>query len=89
MILNLATINVNSLCNKLHYVFNLITSNNLDIVSITETWLTAACDTSFVDIPGFVFLRGDVFGDTRKHGAGLYVSRRVSACRWMLTFLIL
>ena len=85
---------MNSLSNKVNYVFNLINANNLDIVSITETWLTAECSTSFVDIPGFIFLRGDVFGGTRKHGAGLYVSRKVkcqvcAGARWTRIFLIL
>ena len=68
---------MNSLCDKLHYDFNLINSNNLDIVPITETWLTANCSTSFVDIPGFAFLRGDVNGLTRKHGAGIYISNKI------------
>ena len=66
--------------NKLNYVFNLINDNNLDIVSITETWLTLDCDTSFVDLPGFSFYRGDTAGTVRKHGAGLYVSDSVSSC---------
>ena len=46
----------------------------MDIVSITETGLTESCSTSFVGLPGFVLLRGDVVGGTKKHGAGLYVS---------------
>ena len=46
----------------------------LHVVSVTETWLTESCSSSFVDIPGFQFYRGDVVGEVRKHGAGLYVS---------------
>ena len=60
--------------NKVNYIFNLIKAHSLEIVSITETWLTSSCSTSFVSLPGFSFLRGDVVGVVRKHGAGLYVS---------------
>ena len=61
--------------NKLHYVFNLICDFNIDILSVTETWLTHDCDTSFLNIPGYEFYRGDTAGSVKKHGAGLYVSK--------------
>ena len=53
--------------------------NELDIVSITETWLTKDYTSSLVELPGFNFFRGDTAGTVRKHGAGLYVSKRISA----------
>ena len=52
---------------------NFIDINNLSIVSITETWLVGGMSSSYVDLPGFKFFRGDVRGSVRKHGAGLYV----------------
>ena len=55
-----------------HAIFN-VSSNNLHIISITETWLTSGCNKSFVSIPGYEFYSGDVSGVVRKHGAGLYV----------------
>ena len=57
------------------YVFNLMYDFKVDILSITETWLTHECSSTFVDISGFVFFRGDTAGTVRKHGAGLYVSK--------------
>ena len=75
---NFCTGNLNLLINKLHYVANLCTVNNLDVLSVTETWLTDACSSSFVTIPGFSFYRGDVWGEVRKHGSGLYVSEKIN-----------
>ena len=65
--------NVNSVGNKLHFINNLIGEENLHLMSITETWLTENCCSSFFNLPGFSFYRGDVFGVVRKHGAGIYV----------------
>ena len=75
----MATVNVNSLSNKLHYVFNLIYDFSISILAVTETWLTHSCSSSFIDLPGFNFYRGDTAGSVRKHGAGLYVSKSLSA----------
>ena len=52
---------------------------NIDVLSITETWLTSDCSSSFVDIPGYEFYRGDTDSDVRKHGTGLYVNRSLAA----------
>ena len=71
--LKFCTVNVNSLGNKLHFIDNLIRGEKLHLVSITETWLTDNCRSSFFDLPGFKFYRGDVAGVVRKHGAGIYV----------------
>ena len=60
--------------NKVQYVFDLVHEEELQIVSVTETWLTDACNSSFVQIPQFSFYRGDVVGSVRKHGTALYVS---------------
>ena len=60
--------------NKVQYVFDLVHEEELQIVSVTETWLTDACNSSFVQIPQFSFYRGDVIGSVRKHGTALYVS---------------
>ena len=75
---NFCTVNLNSLINKLQYVANLCAINKLDVLSVTETWLTNSCSSSFVVIPGFRFYRGDVRGEVRKHGSGLYVSDKIN-----------
>ena len=65
---------MNSVTNKINYLFNLIKTEALEVVSVTETWLTGSCSSSFVSIPGFTLHRGDVAGNVRKHGAALYIS---------------
>ena len=65
---------MNSVTNKVNYLYNLTRTESLELVSVTETWLTASCSSSFVSIPGFNLYRGDVAGNVRKHGAALYIS---------------
>ncbi|MEL6803018.1 MAG: endonuclease/exonuclease/phosphatase family protein, partial [Bacteroidota bacterium] len=72
-ILKACTVNVNSISNKVTYLKNLIDSEQLDIISISESWLTGNCSSSFVDVPGFSLCRGDVAGTVRKHGAAIYI----------------
>ena len=64
--------------NKLHYLNDIVSNNEIDVLSVTETWLTGTCNSSFVELPGYEFYRGDVRGTVRKHGAGLYVSRELA-----------
>ena len=65
--------NVNSISNKVNYIFNLIKEEDLSLCSITETWLTSSCFSSFVEIDGFTLYRGDVAGSVRKHGSAIYI----------------
>ena len=67
------TVNVNSLTNKVNYVASLLREEELHVLSLTETWLTSNCNSSFVSIPGFTLCRGDVLGNIRKHGTALYI----------------
>lgn len=64
---------MNSVTNKVHYLSNLMKDEGLYVVAVTETWLTAYCSSSFVQIPEFSLYRGDVAGQVRKHGAALYI----------------
>ena len=68
-----STINCNSILNKVSYVFNFLTENKVDILSLSETWLISNICSSFVEVPGYVFYCTDVLGEVRKHGVGLYV----------------
>ena len=70
-------VNVNSLMNKVNYVSHLIDRESLDLVAVSETWLTGAVSSSFVSIPEFDVVRGDVRGDVRKHGVCIYVSKKL------------
>ena len=72
---NVCTVNVNSLMSKVHYINNIALEYDLHIISVTETWLTEDCNSSFVQLPEYMFYRGDVEGSIRKHGAGLYIAK--------------
>ena len=72
--LNFCTVNVNALVNKIHFLFGLVKDHDLHLLSVTETWLTGGCSSSFVQLPGLAFYRGDAVGRVRKHGVGLYVA---------------
>ena len=71
----MCTVNVNSISNKVAYIFNLIKEENLNICAITESWLTSSCDSSYVAIDGYSLYRGDVEGTVRKHGSAIYVRK--------------
>ena len=48
--------------------------NELSLLDIYETWLTADVVTSHVDLPGFHFFRCNIQGRAHKHGVGLYMN---------------
>ena len=73
--LKACNINVNSLAGKCGFMKNLILAESIDVVAVTETWLTESCNSSFVMIDGYSIFRGDVYGNIRKHGAALYVRK--------------
>ena len=75
----ICVVNVNSLSNKLFYLNNLIDSNKIAVLGICETWLTEETPSSFVELDGFSFYRGDVDSVVKKHGAGLYVKKGLTA----------
>ena len=76
--INCCVLNCNSLFNKVNSVYVLLCSKGLSLLAISETWLLESIPSSFVDVPGFKFYRGDVHGSVRKHGAGLYVADTLS-----------
>ena len=71
--IRLGVVNLNSLMNKVRYVNDLMCESGLTALAVCETWLTSEISSSYVDVPGFRFFRGDVAGAVRKHGVGLYV----------------
>jgi hypothetical protein len=66
-------VNVNNLISKVNYLSYWIEQEGLSVISVCKTWWVASMLSSFVAIPGFQIVRGDVEGETRKHGTCLYV----------------
>ena len=64
---------MNCLTNKISYVNSLLFLNDVDILGISETWLTAATPDSFVNISGYEIVRSDSPDMSRKHGVAIYV----------------
>uniref|UniRef100_A0A183SWC9 Reverse transcriptase domain-containing protein n=1 Tax=Schistocephalus solidus TaxID=70667 RepID=A0A183SWC9_SCHSO len=60
--------NVQSLLPKLHELKIFVCQTSPDIISITETWLTAKVDDREVAIPGFQLFRKDITG---RHGGSV------------------
>lgn len=69
--------NLNGLPNKLGILSNFITENNLSIVGVSESHLTALLSSSFVSIPGYQLLRNDVTGTVCKHGVCAYIHKDI------------
>ena len=53
---------------------HLLNSNKIDLLGVSETWLTPSITDPFVSIPGYSLIRNDSPDLTRKHGVALYIS---------------
>ena len=71
--LKIGFININSVCNKISFIYDLLRNYNVDILALAETWLVSSIPSSFVDVPGYVVCRRDVGGCVRKHGVCVYL----------------
>lgn len=69
--LTFAHINVRSLIPSLENLKNFISTQNFDIIGVSETWLYGAISTNNVKIEGYGFVRQDREG--RGGGVGLYI----------------
>ena len=67
--------------NKINYVADFISSNNIDVLGVGETWLLPSVPDSFVGVSGFDLSRCDVVGSVPKHGVCVYVRRTVDFVR--------
>ena len=56
---NIFHLNIRSLTPKLDQLRILLENNNVDIFSISETWLHAGISCSILSIPGYAFARYD------------------------------
>ena len=71
--LNIAQVNLNSLVNKLNFVYNMLILYNIDFLGISETWLNDEIPNSFVALPNYNILRWDNKYGIRKHGVAFYI----------------
>ena len=73
--LTIAHINICSLLNKLRDIHYLLHKHNIDILAVTETWLTAISTNSAIFLPGYDVHR---FDRTSKKGGGvcLYIRNK-------------
>ena len=66
--LKIAHLNIQSLRNKIDHLNILLHDNNIDILCITETWLTNEIYDSEISIPGYSICRNDRDNLERGHG---------------------
>ena len=72
-ILNICHVNLNCLTNKLNHVYNLLNEYKINLLGISETWLTQDITDATLYIPNYNIVRSDNPGSARKHGVALYV----------------
>ena len=71
--------NLNSLVNKLNLVSDLLHTNNVDILAVTESWLLPSIPDSFLSINGYhPIARTDTTSNFRKHGVCFYIKDSLS-----------
>ena len=69
----IAHVNLNSLLNKTNHVFSLLCTSKVDLLSISESWLTSDIPDSFVNLPNYDLVRCDDPDGIRKHGVAIYI----------------
>ena len=72
-LVNLCHVNLNSLSNKVNEVHSLLQKENIDLIAISETWLTEETVDATVAIPGYNLTRVDNPGLVKKHGVAMYI----------------
>ena len=71
--------NVNRLFNKLDSVRDLLSLYNLDVLALSETWLTSDISDDEINMRGYTIARKDRLGSTKRSGGGvmLYVRENI------------
>ena len=72
-LLNCVHINLNSLCNKISFIDNMLHNDNIDILGVSETWLNSDILDAALSVQGYELIRGDSPSGIRKHGVALYI----------------
>ena len=70
-------INLNCITNKLNHVHSLLVNNNIDILCVSESWLTPNTPDSYIVLPNYEIARADSPDSVRKHGVVVYVNSKV------------
>ena len=70
---NVGFINVNSICNKIHLLFDFVVEGGLDVLGVAKLWLLPSVRDSFVSLSMYEVIRCDTTGETRKHGVCIYI----------------
>ena len=78
----LAHLNIRSLVKKVDQIRLLLNDSDIDLLSISETWLKGHLHTGLVELKGFLTFRQDRGPRGKKRGGGLitYVNKKYSDC---------
>ena len=71
---HMAHLNIRSLWNKIDLVRQTIKSSNLDMMSLSESWLNESMNSSLINIPGYLCIRHDrswTENNATKKGGGI------------------
>ena len=63
--------NINRLLNKVDEVRELLIKYKLDILALSEMWLTTDISDDEINIPGYLIARKDRFNLSKLHGGGV------------------
>ena len=64
-------LNINKLCNKVHSVKELLQHKSLDVLALTETWLSPNIDNNELEIEGYSFFCEDRGAKGKSEGGGV------------------
>ncbi len=85
-LLKTALTNVNNLTNKIPLPTKLCHDNNLNILCITETWLTQHITNPTINISGYTVFRSDSPTNDPKHGVCFYIKNSLQVTNTTDTF---
>ena len=74
---NICHVNLNSLMNKVNNVHDLLNRFDVDLLGVSETWLTSDVPDSFVSIVGYDLVRSDNPSLIKKHGVVIYIRNEI------------
>ena len=75
--LKICHVNVNCLSNKISHISNLLSTNCIDYIGISESWLTSELASSFLSIYPYVLCRADSPSQTRIHGVAVFIKNSI------------
>ena len=76
-LLTFACLNIRSLRNKVDSICRFLKLTSIDILALTETWLTSMDTDAALDIDGYSFFRKD--GSGNGSGVAIYIRKAINA----------